>query len=70
MSLDPLRWAKLPRSQAALDLLSAWAKSGDDVPAEILAGHLRDGVCDDKGKLLVRWDGARFKVVGNANYVL
>jgi hypothetical protein len=27
---------------------------------EILAGHVRDGVCSDSGKMLMRWDGLRW----------
>ena len=55
--LDPLKWAKCVRSQCALDLLTAGAKDGDTRLAEILAGHVRDGVCIESGKLLMRWDG-------------
>ncbi|HNH18235.1 MAG TPA: hypothetical protein PLE72_12300 [Azospira sp.] len=53
--LDPHLWAKRPKSQTALNLLMAGAKEGDARLADILAGHLRDGVCDEKGKLLFRW---------------
>ncbi len=55
--LDPLLWAQRPKSQTALDLLMAGAKEGDTRLAEILAGHLRDGVCNEAGKLLQRWNG-------------
>ena len=59
VDLDQLLWAKRPRSQIALNLLSEGAKEGDERLAEILAGHVRDGICDEKGKLLFRWaDGA------------
>ncbi len=58
--LDPLLWAKKPKSQQALDLLAAAAKEGDTTLVGILARHVRDGVADDKGKLLARWDGLRW----------
>ena len=58
--LDPLLWAKKPKSQQALDLLAAAAKEGDTTIVGILSGHVRDGVADDKGKLLSRWDGLRW----------
>jgi len=58
--LDPLLWAKRPKSQQALDLLTAGAKEGDTRLVEILAGHVRDGVCTESGNLLVRWDGLRW----------
>jgi hypothetical protein len=58
---DPLKWAKLPKSQTALDLLTAGAKEGDSRLAEILAGHVRDGVCSESGKLLQRWDGLAWR---------
>ncbi len=58
--LDPLLWAKKPKSQQAIDLLSAGAKELDARLVEILTGHVRDGVCAESGKLLVRWDGVRW----------
>lgn len=60
---DPHLWAKHPKSQTALNLLIAGAKEGDARLADILAGHLRDGVCDENGKLLFRWaDGAMVSI--------
>ena len=57
--LDPLLWAKKPRSQCALTLLRAGAVEGNKALAEILDGHVRRGVCNDQGKLLMHWrDGA------------
>lgn len=57
--LDPLLWAKKPRSQCALNLLRSGAVEGNKALAEILSGHVRRGVCNDQGKLLMRWrDGA------------
>lgn len=58
--LDPLLWAKKPRAQAAMDLLISGAKEGDSRLAEIHANHLADGVCDDAGKLILRFDGVSF----------
>lgn len=55
--LDPLLWAKRPKSQQALDLLTAGAKGGDERLSAILEKHLADGVCNEAGKLLMRWDG-------------
>lgn len=58
--LDPLLWAKKPKSQQALELMATGAKEGDARMAEILAGHVRDGLCTESGNLLVRWDGMRW----------
>lgn len=58
--LDPLLWAKKPKSQTALNLLRTGANEGDARLVEILSAHVRDGVCDESGKLLQRWDGLRW----------
>jgi len=58
--LDPLLWAKRPRSQCALSLLRTGAAEGSGELATILSSHVRDGVCDESGKLLMRWDGLRW----------
>ncbi|MBK8113485.1 MAG: hypothetical protein IPK44_02565 [Candidatus Accumulibacter sp.] len=58
--LDPLLWAKRPRSQCALSLLRTGAAEGGGELATILSSHVRDGVCDESGKLLMRWDGLRY----------
>jgi hypothetical protein len=59
--LDPLLWAKRPKSQSAMDLLIRGVKQGGDPRlAEIYSGHLSDGVCDESGNLLRRWDGLRW----------
>jgi hypothetical protein len=55
--LDPLLWASRPKSQQALDLLRVGAKDGDAQLAAILDKHVSDGVCNEAGKLLLRWDG-------------
>jgi len=65
---DALKWAKRVRSQTALDLLTAGAKEGDSRLAEILAGHVRDGVCSESGKLLQRWDGKSWRRADDIEY--
>lgn len=55
----PLLWAKRPKSQQAIDLLTVGAKEGDARLAAVHAEHLRSGVCTEEGKLLMRWDGLR-----------
>ncbi len=66
--LDPLLWAKRPKSQCALDLLMTGAKEGDSRLVEILAGHVRDGVCNESGKLLQRWDGQSWRRADDIEY--
>lgn len=61
--LDPLLWAKRPRSQCAMDLLHAGVHEGDTQLTEIFSGHLRDGVCDDKGNLMMRWNHEQWRRV-------
>jgi hypothetical protein len=65
---DSLDWAKRLRSQAALDLLAAGAKDGDSRLSEILAGHVRDGVCTEPGQLLQRWDGLAWMPVDKSEH--
>lgn len=59
-SLDPLAWAKFPRSANALDRVIQASKDGDERFVEILSGHVRDGVCDDQGRLLLVWSDGRW----------
>jgi len=59
--LDLLLWATKPKSQQAIDLLKAGAQEGDKRLQEILAGHVRDGVCDDQGRLLMMWCDGQWK---------
>lgn len=66
--IDPLDWAKRIRSQCALDLLAAGAKDGDSRLSEILAGHVRDGVCSESGHLMQRWDGLAWVPVDKSGY--
>lgn len=59
-SFDHLGWAKYPKSKQAIDLLKAGAMEGDKRLEEILAWHIRDGVCDDHGNLLQVWSGGQW----------
>ena len=43
-----------------LDLLMSGVKSGDPRLAEIFAGHVRDGVCDANGTLLLVWSNEKW----------
>jgi hypothetical protein len=58
--LDPIGWAKFPRSANALDHIIQASKAGDERFRDILAGHVRDGVCDDKGQLLLMWSDGQW----------
>ncbi len=66
--LDPLIWAKRPRSQTALDLVQKGVNEGDSRLIEIHAEHIRNGVCDNAGKLLRRWDGLRWQKIADERY--
>ena len=58
-ALDPLEWAKKPRSQWALDFLRRGSGLGDSRLAAILADHVEAGVCDDTGRNLLKfWNGS------------
>jgi len=57
--LDPLLWAKRPKSQAAADLIKSGVSS-DRRLKEIWRHHISDGICAKDGNLLQRWDGLRF----------
>ena len=50
------------------ELLTAGAKEGDSRLAEILAGHVRDGVCSEAGNLLQRWDGLAWRRADESEY--
>lgn len=58
--IDPLGWAKFPRSSVALEYVIQASKDGDERLTEILASHIRDGVCDEQGKLLRVWSGGQW----------
>ncbi len=60
--LDPMRWAKRPASQIALNFVSSGAKK-DRRLREILADLIRDGIATEDGRLLKRWDGMEGKWV-------
>lgn len=57
--LDPLLWAKKPRSQIALEFVRSGA-DGNTGLMEILQRNIVDGICTDDGKLLRRWDGLQW----------
>ena len=58
--LDPLLWAKRPKSQTALNFLRNGCDEGDARLQEIVRQHIADGVCTDDGQLLRRWDGLQW----------
>ncbi len=55
---DGLLWARYPASQKAMDFLSDAKKNASRFPAlaEIYDQHVRDGIANEFGKLLKRWD--------------
>lgn len=57
--LDPLLWAKKPRSQTALDSVRRGSADNADLLA-ILQKHIADGICTEDGKLLRRWEGLQW----------
>jgi hypothetical protein len=62
--LDPLLWAKKPKSHHALQAVFDCATVGDPRFVEIKASLIRDGVCDESGRMVRRWDGNRWAMVG------
>ncbi len=58
--LDPLGWAKRPKSAYALHAVIETAKVGDPRFMAILEKLVADGVCTEAGKLLLRWDGMQW----------
>lgn len=66
--LDSLGWAEKPRSQNALDLVTAGANEGDARLVAILAQLVTDGVCNEAGRLLARWDGAQWISLSATQY--
>ncbi len=66
-NLDPLQWALRPRSQAAADLIKSGAAS-DRRLTEIWRQHIADDVCNEAGKMLLRWDGLRWVYVNQNGY--
>lgn len=57
--LDPLDWAKRPRSQQAIDLVIRGSATSTELKT-IFSQHVEDGVCDKNGKLLMRWFQGRW----------
>ena len=60
--LSPLLWAERPKSPWAIDAIRSVANRGDARFKALLQSHVRDGICDDMGNLMKRWDGLRFVV--------
>ena len=58
--IDPLGWARKPKSTYALQAVIDTAKSGDERFVTIFEKLVRDGVCTEAGKLLNLWDGQRW----------
>ena len=56
---DGLLWAKKPKSQKAMDMISDAKKHAGRFPAlsAVFDQLVVDGVCNEAGKLLNRWDG-------------
>ncbi len=65
--IDPLLWAKRPKSQAAADLIKSGVAS-DRRLEEIWRQHIADGICAEDGKLLQRWDGLRLVSLNQDGY--
>lgn len=61
--IDPLLWAKRPRSTHALEHLLQCVKEGHSSLANILSKLISDGVCTAEGKLLKRWDCGQWVAV-------
>jgi hypothetical protein len=57
--LDPLLWARNPRSQTALDSVRRGSAGNADLLA-ILQKHIADGICTEDGKLRRRWEGLQW----------
>lgn len=60
---DDLLWARRPKSQKAMDSISDARKQPGQFGAlaAIFEQHLADGVCDELGKLLKRWNGLEWE---------
>lgn len=56
---DGLLWAKKPKSQKAMDFIADGKKHANRFPAlaAVFDRLLADGICNEQGKLLKRWDG-------------
>ena len=60
MILDSLEWAKHPRSSYAAEAVVRGAKAGQTALAKILSCLVEAGVCNEKGDLLMVWNGHQF----------
>ena len=56
---DGLLWAKKPKSQKAMDMIADAKKYARRFPAlaKIFDQHVSEGIANEAGKLLYRWDG-------------
>jgi len=57
--LDPLEWARHPRSKQAMELLISGA-ADDARLARIFRQHVADGVCDEEGNMFKVWAAGRW----------
>lgn len=69
-NLDPIGWARRPRSYSALRAVIELARNGDTRFADILARLVEDEVCTASGRLMYRWDGGRWiRVADESRYL-
>lgn len=59
---DGLLWAKKPKSQKAMDAIAAAKKHASRFPAlaAVFDYLVKEGIANEAGKLLHRWDGVRW----------
>lgn len=59
---DGLLWAKKPKSQVACSFVFDGYKHPSRFPqlAAVYAEHIKNGIADEFGKLLARWDGVQW----------
>lgn len=50
--MEPLDWARFPRSQYALDSIMVGVREGNSELKRILAGLVEMGMCDAEGKAI------------------
>ena len=60
--LDPHGWARKPRSNTAMFIAWGLAQT-DHCYREIVDKLIEDGVCDGRGRLLMRRDGREWRVL-------
>ena len=59
---DGLLWAKKPKSQKAMDFIADGKKHANRFPAlaEVFDYLVKEGIANELGKLLYRWDGVQW----------